>query len=256
MEYESRITCFIDVLGFKSAINQSVQDDKVRNAIYENIRALDPSNQKGELYKRMRSRIQPGGSDIPEDVLRQACPLQITQFSDSFVLSCPSINFISCEMLLEAIYSIHVLFYSNLGMMVRGGISLGKLVHAEDGALFGPAMNDAYALESRKAIYPRVLISHEAHHCLLKHIKKDHPILKPLRTAFDGHYMFDLVSILTWPGCADRLSDPEYTEKQLNDIEKDILENSPEAHPKIAYLLDRWFTEKMSFSKTSQPLST
>jgi hypothetical protein len=43
-------------------------------------------------------------------------------------------------------------------ILIRGGIAKGKLFHVEGGPLFGPAMNRAYFLESKKAKYPRVII--------------------------------------------------------------------------------------------------
>ena len=43
-------------------------------------------------------------------------------------------------------------------MLVRGGVTIGKLHHS-GGVVFGEAMVDAYRLESRVAIYPRVVVS-------------------------------------------------------------------------------------------------
>lgn len=47
-----------------------------------------------------------------------------------------------------------------LGVILRGGISFGKIYH--DGELvYGPAMSEAYALESNKALYPRIVLTQE-----------------------------------------------------------------------------------------------
>jgi hypothetical protein len=46
----------------------------------------------------------------------------------------------------------------DLGMLVRGGVTIGKLHHS-GGVVFGEAMVDAYRLESRVASYPRVVVS-------------------------------------------------------------------------------------------------
>jgi hypothetical protein len=43
----------------------------------------------------------------------------------------------------------------------RGGITVG-LLHLRDGFVFGPALVDAYALESRHAVHPRIVLSPEA----------------------------------------------------------------------------------------------
>ena len=45
-----------------------------------------------------------------------------------------------------------------IGVLIRGGYSFGQLYH-ENGVVFGEAMVDAYQLESKQAIYPRVLVS-------------------------------------------------------------------------------------------------
>lgn len=44
-------------------------------------------------------------------------------------------------------------------MLLRGGLTVGKLVHsASGGPLFGPALVEAHKLESRAAIYPRIIV--------------------------------------------------------------------------------------------------
>lgn len=47
------------------------------------------------------------------------------------------------------------------GFFVRGGLSLG-LLHLRDGLVFGPALADAYELESDKAVHPRIVLSRPA----------------------------------------------------------------------------------------------
>jgi hypothetical protein len=46
----------------------------------------------------------------------------------------------------------------DIGMLVRGGVTIGKLYHS-GGVVFGEALVDAYRLESRVAIYPRIAVS-------------------------------------------------------------------------------------------------
>jgi hypothetical protein len=46
------------------------------------------------------------------------------------------------------------------GFFVRGGMSIGQL-HIRDGFVFGPALVEAYELESREAIHPRIVLSSE-----------------------------------------------------------------------------------------------
>ncbi|MCG8563685.1 MAG: hypothetical protein MI747_01235, partial [Desulfobacterales bacterium] len=147
------------------------------------------------------------------------------------------------------VYLVHLIYYCNLGMMVRGGISVGKLIHEEAGALFGPAMNEAYALESKSAIYPRVIISPEAFE-LLESMLDDQPVLKPIKESFDGHTVFDLISIFFWPRCKD--FERHEVDNRLMEIEKDVLKNSKESHPKIAYLIDQWKLFKSQHNNSSK----
>ena len=93
------------------------------------------------------------------DVMDKHFDLVVTQFSDSFVISAPADNPASCNLLFRALRLINVQFFFGLGMLMRGGLSIGNLVHRRGGALFGPAMNEAYAIESKAAVYPRVVVS-------------------------------------------------------------------------------------------------
>jgi hypothetical protein len=46
-----------------------------------------------------------------------------------------------------------------IGFLVRGGATIDMLHHSS-GAVFGKALIDAYEIESRVAVYPRVVLSH------------------------------------------------------------------------------------------------
>jgi len=258
MNYEEKLTCFIDFLGFKSAIDQSLKEDEVREALYLVIHQLKSEKLLDQVYGDIpfflldkEGTVKPS-RDMVEGDLKQKLssfyPVTITQFSDSFVFSCPAGNHASCAMLLKCIYLVHLISYLNLGMMVRGGISVGKLVHEESGALFGPAMNEAYALESKSAIYPRVVVSSEAS-ALLESTLKENPILKPIKKSFDGHSVFDLVSIFSWPECIE--FEHHEVDARLNEIEADVLKNSKVSHPKIAYLIDQWQLFKSQYKNSN-----
>ena len=244
IDYKEHLVCFIDLLGFKSTIDQSIGNNEIRKALYAVIHDLKENSLKKRVYGNIpyfsldqQNTVKPAGEVFGEDIVEQfseSLPLKITQFSDSFVISCPSNNSASCTLLLECIYTIKLMFFYDLGMMLRGGIALGQLIHEEGGVLFGPAMNEAYSLESKLAIYPRVVISDNAYN-LLNKSREGHPALKAIFSAFDGHKVFDLVSIFDCP-----LWTVEGAGQQLKAIEQDILQNSQDAHPKIAYLLDRW----------------
>lgn len=247
MNYEERLTCFIDLLGFKSAIDQSVDQAEVRKALHDAIHELKSDNLRNQVYDGIpcflldrKGTVKPFREVKTNDLRSQvaeAYPITITQFSDSFVLSCPASNHASCDMLLKCVYLIHMIYFWNLGMMVRGGLSIGKLIHEENGALFGPAMNEAYALESKSAVYPRVVISQQAS-VHLDSMLSVSATLAPFKKSFDGQCVFDLVSIFAWPGLKE--CEPDKIDKQLAAIEADVLEHAKAAHPKVAYLKNEW----------------
>ena len=50
MNYEERLTCFIDLLGFKSTIEQSLKQDEIRDALYKNIHELKSGKLLDQVY--------------------------------------------------------------------------------------------------------------------------------------------------------------------------------------------------------------
>lgn len=267
MEYQKRLVCFIDLLGFKSAIDQTKNDDRVFNALYDLIHELKSSSIKSVIYglapvlskdEKGDPFLKPAGCVYDVKTvggLYDDWPVDITQFSDSYVLSCPLENMGSCSFLLKCVYLIHLMYFYRLGMMMRGGIAIGKVVHEENGALFGPAMNEAYALESKSAIYPRIIISSDAYNYINDNIKNN-PATLPIFKSFDGHQVIDLISIFSWPEQKD--PDFEYIDKHLRAIKDDVLCNAQSAHPKISYLLDRWafFKRDVSVNDMKQDVNT
>lgn len=259
MDYSNSLTCFVDLLGFEATINQSVTNEKIRAALHKNVHGLSADEIKNVLYGQIpfldgngkKSTIASAyENSVPDHLLegvKKGSPLNVTQFSDSYVISCPADNSVSCYFLIQAISAIKLMYFYNLGMLMRGGITIGGLIHEEAGALFGPSLVEAYKLESKKAVYPRILISEDAYEHLSKlfdiaELKqqegKDFHPMALIEKSFDGFKVIDLISIL-----ANRsLVQDESTEitNKLHDIEKDIITNSPDAHPKIAYLLNKW----------------
>ncbi len=139
MNYERRIVCFIDILGFKNHIDETVNDmgnEDVVEKINSIITAINLS--KKILY---------------DDVIKSK---MVTQFSDSIVISFKieeeSGVFFS---LLDLLHLSFELAFK--GYLIRGGVVYGKLIHTED-FVFGPGLNAAYLLESKEAKYPRIVI--------------------------------------------------------------------------------------------------
>lgn len=143
--YEHRVVAFLDVLGWKSFVQQSVADASLFHAMEEAL-ALVPNEQF--FYQRGY------GTDLME------LP-SMTQFSDSIVLSAAlgdgdakaQVQVLQIFLWVQAIC--HLML--SRGFPVRGGVTDGLMYH-HDNRAFGPALNEAIALEANYALYPRVVI--------------------------------------------------------------------------------------------------
>jgi len=95
-----------------------------------------------------------GGSQEAVKAQLAALDFRSHAFSDCIVLSqrgaFVALLFISVAQLAMALL--------DLGVLVRGGVALGPLYH-DGSVVFGPAIIEAYHLESRCAKFPRILVS-------------------------------------------------------------------------------------------------
>ncbi|MEZ5031888.1 MAG: hypothetical protein R2787_10850 [Saprospiraceae bacterium] len=141
--YQQRVCLFLDILGFSEHVNKSVgkNGDDIQEKIHE-------------IY----SSISQIGNNIRPFSYSNETRI-ITQFSDSIVVSFEISDDDAFIKLLDDL-NIIVLNLINKEYLVRGGISLGKLVHTNN-IVFGPAINSAYELESNIAIYPRIIFDKE-----------------------------------------------------------------------------------------------
>jgi hypothetical protein len=155
--YEEQFTAFIDFLGFsETSINT---DDATRLKVLDLLLSL--TLLRGEFD--IKSTAQETGTT-------HSIKPAISTFSDHIVISYPlkaiqtgmvsderttgSVIILQFQRLLASIAAAAL----RIGFLVRGGATIGKLYHAR-GVVFGEAMVDAFQLESRTAIYPRVVLS-------------------------------------------------------------------------------------------------
>lgn len=136
--YEERIVLFLDIMGFKELVKESSDNIETFNKIKTTVRII---RQTFKITKKTKERT-------------------ITQFSDSIVVS-----FLISEkgevafLLAKTHQLIKRLILKDI--ICRGGIAKGKLIHDEF-FLIGPAFINAYELESKIAIFPRVIISDQS----------------------------------------------------------------------------------------------
>lgn len=235
MEYEDRVVCFIDILGFQNHINKTDTAD-------QNANSCNIDNIVGAI-DNLRYFTDADKDEADAGVNSSK---RVTQFSDSVVIS-----FLSNEES-EVFYSLLSLLWVQLnlvlhGILCRGGIVRGKLIHTEK-CLFGPAIIDAYTLESKAALYPRIILDEsiievgiEAHgkHHFPRH--EQDSIMKLLKKDSDGMYYIDYIT-----GAQSELNDPEYDyPRYLNDLGNIIGEGLKSKNPSVL-IKYKWLNEKYS----------
>lgn len=235
--YEDRVVAFVDILGFSSLVNNSKSEYEAQDRIKK---AMDIIHS----YKILNDRPMGNEEDNEEAGLR-ALGIQVTTFSDSAIISYP-LSYDGALFLLinDLIHMQMDLLF--LGIIIRGGITIGPLYHDSVNA-FGPAMVAAYELESKKAIYPRIII----HPDIVKLGLEKSPShrnefdLDLIKTAIcldsDGYYFVDYLQQY------QEFDFPEYTYYGwMSGIRKMIVDSlnnyqlMPEVFRKYHWLLDYW----------------
>jgi len=185
MRYDERVLAYIDLIGFSTAINETIKENKEdEDKIINIFNILDDIN---EINK-------PSATPINSKT--------VSHFSD-----CAAISYLKEEKggIFHILSDILFLSYGILqkGLLFRGAITCGKLFHTKEN-LFGPAMLYAVKMEKELAIYPRIILDkeilaiaeeHPAEYCpkgQLKVIKK--LILKD----FDGLYYLNYFDAINY----------------------------------------------------------
>lgn len=84
----------------------------------------------------------------------------VTAFSDNIVVSVrveDNINEMTSTLITHLAYIGAVLLEK--GILFRGGLTVGNLIHNNNGIVFGQGLIDAYKLESCNAKFPRIILS-------------------------------------------------------------------------------------------------
>lgn len=142
MAYQEKLVAFIDLLGFKELNKEVSEKDTIHNILKTN----------EELIKIIESINS-------EQKIKDDCSIKI--FSDSIFFSYPK------EMFTALLKDLSLLSYkvAKQGYFFRGGLTFGKVFDTGN-SLYGPAVIDAYELESKTAFYPRIILKKD----LLKNI--------------------------------------------------------------------------------------
>lgn len=155
---DTHLICYVDFLGVKRLV-RDVPTDAEEVARINSFQQLlhDVADLRG-AFQVIEQPIEAGRQFIVKP--------EISTFSDHIVISfnMEALKSMGGNEFFSGLISIEKLISSlaaealNLGLLIRGGIAVGP-VHHEGGVVLGPAMVEAYELESSLAIYPRVVMS-------------------------------------------------------------------------------------------------
>lgn len=155
MKYENRIIAYIDILGFKDILDATV--DSRGNDVGKQIdRILD-------AYRLIRKTW-----DLDDTVFNKKPDeydeqydgdKTVTIFSDTIVVSFLQETESQVYLTLWELRWM-IMNLANRGILCRGAVSYGKLIHDRN-KIFGPSLVNAYVAESRAALYPRVIVGQE-----------------------------------------------------------------------------------------------
>lgn len=190
--YEQRLVVFIDILGFKGIIQKSESDNRLLQVVMEAIEFLK-TFEVPESWNTTLVEIEETAQKKVLESFDIKSNVQCTCFSDSVVVSvlCDETNINEAASTLIANLSLLGASLIKVGVLVRGGMSLGKLIHRNTGIVMGQGMISAYEIESRLAKYPRIVLSSK----LLERL--NYPIMKK-RDSYPYHQYIKRYS----DGCA------------------------------------------------------
>jgi hypothetical protein len=142
--YEDRVLAFIDVLGFKAAINRTISTGTENE---------DETKKIDNLLEDIQRQIKSKGISFGDTSNNSKI---VNQFSDSIIISYlktekSGIFFILLEILFLCVSAIQK------GFLLRGAIVCGKLCHTKT-KIFGPALVKAHEMERNLALYPRIIL--------------------------------------------------------------------------------------------------
>jgi hypothetical protein len=159
ISYERRLVAFIDILGFKDIVRQSERDSKKVQVLYSALTYLKDweASKKWDLkYVEIEEDAQKKGVEN-FDIRGKT---NSTSFSDSIVVSVRvdnNVNEMASTLIVNLAYIGAILMEE--GILFRGALTIGNIVHRDNGMVFGQGLIDAYLLESKSAKYPRVILS-------------------------------------------------------------------------------------------------
>lgn len=159
MKYERRLIAFIDILGFKDIVKQSETDTSKIELIYPVLEYLKDW-EKTEKWDLKFVEIEESAQYKGVNNFDLRGKTNTTTFSDSIVVSVKvddNVNEMASTLIVNLAYIGTVLLEK--GILFRGGLTIGNIIHIDNGTVFGQGLIDAFMLETRSAKYPRIVLS-------------------------------------------------------------------------------------------------
>ncbi len=200
--YEQSTVAFIDILGFK-------------NALEDESRARDILDTLSEVQEEITKHY----SELSKTRFK-GMETEIMAFSDSIVFSGSET--------LAIIVSLKALRFSQLlikkGFLCRGAIVCGNLYH-KNGILFGNSFVRAYEDEKNLAKYPRIILDSQTIECLEESKCEPNDFAELIRTDKDGSKFLNILYEDDDRTLKDKLCDVVQKELQ-KELQKESKENS------------------------------
>lgn len=218
---------FIDIIGFKSMVSESCNNTSKLDIIMKALQFLK-TWEAPESFSHQAVEMEEDYQKRDEDKFNITDKTNCTCFSDSIAVSVQVDDGSIDEAVSTFIANLSLLGAELLrnGILIRGGITIGELVHSESGIIVGPAMIEAYELESNVACYPRIILSDKLieklnYPCLSK--RDRYPYHQYLQRFDDGcvgfHQMIFYQVQQSWIAMSQ-----EKLELALNEIRRVIIE--------------------------------
>lgn len=223
-KYDNRIVVFIDILGFSNIIKSTVGDKKSKKTADDNFNNIksalsDVQKKIGDFLKKNEEKS-----------------LRLSQFSDSIVISINEDSNIIVE-IVKLLREIQISLLYNKDILIRGGVVKGLLVHS-DQYLFGPAMINAYLLESKCAFSPRIIVMPDVKKKFDQVIKEnDVEKVKILRKDNDGTFYVDYFSYTD--GELESINAEDYFRKLCLILKKNITNKDYSLKLKYYWMRDK-----------------
>ncbi len=226
MAYDERFVAFLDILGFKSIIGITQNDVAYQEKIKQILNYI--AGIRNDNYHGLFSE---------DGILKE-----VSVFSDSIVISYSTglnIGGGLFHVLMDLIYICNDLLAQNI--YIRGAVTCGQMYHDKK-ICFGPAMVQAYDLEERVAIHPRIIIDTYA---LQKGLQSPG---KANTMEMEGEYLDSIICcdedgtyFLDFLSQYEEFNDISYYENYLKIVKENLTVHLNTSYPTNIFQKYQWF---------------